>query len=130
MENYLAASTAWGYSLSGSSTQQAWAVSCPQVLSWYADSYSNAVLGLSPEGSRDVNRLLNKTLIQIFWTCAGDYVADAEGKSRTPWTMLEPLPARPALKPALPISPPAKRGVAPECKTITEKDGTEVTTCR
>src|SRR2546429_3138056 len=58
---------------------------------------------------------------------SGDYVADAEGKSRTPWTMLEPLPARPALKPALPISPPAKRGVALECKTITEKRSEEHT---
>jgi hypothetical protein len=86
---------------------------------------------LPAEGSRDVNRLLNKTLIQLFWACAGDYIADAEGKPRTPWTTPDAVPTqKPALKPVAPASPPAKRGVAPECRTITEKDGTEVTICR
>jgi hypothetical protein len=72
-----------------------------------------------------MNRLLNKMTLQIYWGCAGDYLADAEGKPRAFWAMPEPLP-----KPAPPAQRPAKKGVAPECRTITEKDGTEVTICR
>ena len=121
----MAASTAWSYSLSGSSTDHGWSVSCPQAQTWYSASYSNAVLGLSADGAKDMNRLVNKGLITIFWSCAGDYVADAESKPRASWTMPAPLP-----KLAPPAPRPAKKGVAPECRTITEKDGTEVTICR
>src|SRR5262249_19541350 len=133
LENYVAASTAWGYSITGTYRDIAWSPTCPQASYFYSAS-TGAIT--AARMTVDINRALNKDMLKIFWNGGGDSLAEAEGRARQAWSAPDPWKPLPPLRSIDPSPSPLlgggarRKSVAPECRTVKEADGAEVTICR